>query len=181
MPRTSLYSILNIAGVFSLLLAPSKAWMNQKDLISGRRTSSASLLKSEVNVLEDVGRQISTLGFGCFLAAATSFAAFGGPGSAFADAGRFSYDPTLGGPETWSSLSIEGNACSGQKQSPIAIRPTSCNVGANYEMKVSFFSLLVKNFSRLETHQNSPLHSDSASLYFSSLCSFSQELVRLLS
>ena len=50
----------------------------------------------------------------------------------------FSYDPgESNGPYGWSNLNIEGNQCGGKKQSPIAITPSGCNVGANYKMEVS--------------------------------------------
>ena len=119
-----------------LFAAPSQAWVGQHDVSRNPfvATKSAVVNTNEATPasLADVGRQISTLGFGCFLAAATAFAT-----PAFADAGKFSYDPNLGGPETWSGLKVEGNQCSGSKQSPIAIKPTGCNIGANYEMKVN--------------------------------------------
>lgn len=110
-----------------------QAWMGQHDMSA--KKAFVSTPKDHVKPatsLSDVGRQVASLGVGCFLAAATAFAS-----PAFADAGKFSYDPNLGGPETWSTLKVEGNQCSGSKQSPIAIRPTACNVGANYEFKVS--------------------------------------------
>ena len=106
------------------------AWMGQHDIKAARKAFLPT--SSEPKNSDDIGLQVASLGFGCFLAAATAFAT-----PAFADAGRFSYDPNLGGPETWSSLKVEGNQCSGSKQSPIAIKPTACNVGANYEFKVS--------------------------------------------
>lgn len=110
-----------------------QAWMGQHDLSKGKKAflSAPTEQVEPASTLVDMGRQISTLGFGCALAAATSFAP-----PAFADAGKFSYDPNLGGPTTWSTLKVEGNQCSGTKQSPIAIKPTACNVGANYEFKV---------------------------------------------
>jgi len=117
-------------AVLPLLATPTRAWLNQRDA-SYRATALSSTEKTEwVSVLPESGRHVATLGVGCFLAAAV----FASP--ALADAGKFSYDPNLGGPETWSSLQVEGNQCSGKKQSPIAIRPTGCNIGANYEMKV---------------------------------------------
>lgn len=141
MSKSSLSCLFVVAGVLQLLLAPSAAWTSQKDMTAGSRKPFGKGAEKDSaivpNAFQDMNRQISTFGFGCFLAAATSFAALGGPGPAFADAGKFSYDPSLGGPETWSNLNVEGNQCSGSKQSPIAIRPTACNVGANYEMKVS--------------------------------------------
>jgi hypothetical protein len=105
-----------------------QGWMGQH----GVSTTKKAFVSEPIVNLAEVGRQAASLGFGCFLAAATAFAS-----PAFADAGRFSYDPSLGGPETWSTLKVEGNQCSGSKQSPIAIKPTACNVGANYEFKVN--------------------------------------------
>jgi hypothetical protein len=122
------------AVVSALFVAPCQAWVGQR---GPKEFAMPSLqqhpTKGSAIPFAELGRQAATLGFGCFLAAAT---AFGTVSPAIADAGRFSYDPNLGGPETWSTLAVEGNQCSGMKQSPIAIRPTACNVGANYEMKV---------------------------------------------
>ena len=118
-----------IAFLSVLLVAPTHAWTG----MANNKVPKSITTTSESNVAADWGRHVTTLGLGCFLAAATSFAS-----PALADAGRFSYDPNLGGPETWSTLAVEGNQCSGRKQSPIDIRPTACNVGANYEMKVRF-------------------------------------------
>ena len=127
MTKFSLARLSAVVGVLQLLVAPTQAWMPQK--------GAASSPKAQVDVskkVEEFGRQLSTFGVGCIFAAS----AVAGPSPALADAGKFSYDPNLGGPETWSNLNVEGNQCSGAKQSPIAIRPTACNVGANYEMKV---------------------------------------------
>lgn len=107
-------------------LVQAQAWMGQHDITKAFMPST----KEPVGPA-NVGVQAASLSFGCFLAAATAFST-----PAFADAGKFSYDPSLGGPETWSTLKVEGNQCSGSKQSPIAIKPTACNVGANYEFKV---------------------------------------------
>ena len=126
-----------LALVGALLLSPSEAWVVGPRQPVANPPKPATESKSQVS---ELSRQLSTFGVGCALAAATAFAGFGGPSPAFADAGRFSYDPALGGPETWSQLKVEGNQCSGRKQSPIAIRETGCNVGANYQMKVSFES-----------------------------------------
>lgn len=104
-----------------------QAWTAQRDVA---KKAFVPEQKETINTLAEAGRHAASLGFGCFLAAATAFAT-----PAFADAGKFSYDPNLGGPETWSTLKVEGNQCSGSKQSPIAIKPTACNVGANYEFK----------------------------------------------
>ena len=119
-----------------LLAAPSQAWVGQQHRPSLVPTTKAITTTKETpnNLLADMGRQMSTLGFGCALAAAT---VFGATSPALADAGKFSYDPNLGGPQTWSGLQVEGNQCSGSKQSPIAIKPTGCNIGANYEMQVN--------------------------------------------
>ena len=114
-----------------LLAAPSQAWVGQQHRPSF--VPKVATPEEKPNLLADVGRQMSTLGFGCALAAATVF----GASPALADAGKFSYDPNLGGPQTWSGLQVEGNQCSGSKQSPIAIKPTGCNIGANYEMQVN--------------------------------------------
>jgi len=123
-------ALLAVVGAF---VAPSDAWMGQKDAVTRKPFVTE---KAEPNMVQDLNKHVLNFGFGCFLAAATSFAALGGPAPALADAGKFSYDPALGGPQSWSKLAVEGNQCNGKKQSPIAIRPTGCNLGANYELKV---------------------------------------------
>ena len=75
--------------------------------------------------------------------AATAGAAASAASAAAKPASTFSYDPgSSNGPYGWSSLNIEGNQCGGKKQSPIAITPSGCNVGANYKMEVSLFILV---------------------------------------
>lgn len=55
----------------------------------------------------------------------------------------FSYDPTDEyGPANWYKLDIDGNACAGNKNSPIAVETTSCDRYENYRFVVSALNLL---------------------------------------
>jgi len=123
-----------LCATLFLSVSTSQAWIGPKPFAARSTPTVEQYEPSTVPPLKETGRQIFTLGFGCFLAAATVFAS-----PAFADAGKFSYDPNLGGPENWSALQVEGNQCSGSKQSPIAIKPTGCNIGANYQFTVCFY------------------------------------------
>jgi carbonic anhydrase len=50
----------------------------------------------------------------------------------------FSYDMTSAtGPTFWGDLAIAGNACSGDKNSPIDVVTSSCTDFADYQMTVS--------------------------------------------
>jgi carbonic anhydrase len=55
----------------------------------------------------------------------------------------FSYDPTDEyGPANWYKLDIDGNACAGNKNSPIAVETSSCDRYENYRFVVSELSIL---------------------------------------
>ena len=58
--------------------------------------------------------------------------------SALASETIFSYDPDSPfGPSNWSTLNYTNNQCNGQKNSPIAVETTPCDVKADYTMLVS--------------------------------------------
>ena len=58
--------------------------------------------------------------------------------SALASSGTFNYhSDSPFGPSNWGSLNISDNQCSGQKNSPIAVETTPCDVKADYTMLVS--------------------------------------------
>ena len=53
-------------------------------------------------------------------------------------ASTFSYDPTSEfGPSKWGALEIDGNACNGESNSPIAVETSRCTRFENYSLSVS--------------------------------------------
>jgi carbonic anhydrase len=55
-----------------------------------------------------------------------------------ATSASFSYDPNLeNGPANWGKLAIEGNACDGESNSPIAVTTGPCDRWGNYKFSVS--------------------------------------------
>jgi carbonic anhydrase len=60
------------------------------------------------------------------------------PGAYAATGAAFSYDPdSVVGPSSWGDLEIDGNACNGESNSPIAVTTGSCDRYEDYEMDVS--------------------------------------------
>ena len=181
------------AAAVLLLAIPSQGWIGQQHSFvadkksamtttSTSSSSSAAETTSPMSFLADcsLGRQMSTLGFGCVLAAMTAFGGVAVPTSpAWADAGKFSYDPNLGGPQTWSGLQVEGNQCSGSKQSPIAIKPTGCNIGANYEMQVRV--VLFPPFSFCSCFEEMGVVSVVVKFFQWHVCVYAQHLLLFLS
>jgi carbonic anhydrase len=53
-------------------------------------------------------------------------------------AAQFSYDPdSVYGPQNWGNVAVDGNACDGMKNSPIAVETTSCDRFEDYVFAVS--------------------------------------------
>ena len=62
--------------------------------------------------------------------------------SALSSSGTFNYNPDSPlGPSNWGTLNITGNQCSGQKNSPIAVETTPCDVKEDYTLSVSNVTL----------------------------------------
>jgi carbonic anhydrase len=65
------------------------------------------------------------------------------PGAYAATGAAFSYDPDVeNGPSQWGALEIDGNACDGEKNSPIAVATGTCDRYEDYKMDVSEYVYL---------------------------------------
>jgi carbonic anhydrase len=76
------------------------------------------------------------------------FALLAAPAVVRGSEAKFNYNPDSPyGPAFWGDLKIDNNQCNGDKNSPIAIETSCCDVKANYTLKVNISYDLSSSYS----------------------------------